>query len=216
MKTVTIIHPYGSIGSIERVPFGVSEHNPTNYVSLASEIKTYTEQVEDKTALVQMQNCVDSAECIVFLGFAYHEQNMDLLRPDKPLARKEIYGIAFGMSEADKLAVINELNGSFPSQSGDRVRADVGLALTFLLSCSSLSLLLFRATKIAPVAGAALVSGRAGLLECDSDRLAPTLYLAAFTVTAALELAVLELVHDPAGDTFLPWGFACHLGFLLW
>jgi hypothetical protein len=26
---------------------------------------------------------------------------------------------------------------------------------------------------------------------------------------------VLELMHDPAGDTFLSWGFACHLGFLL-
>jgi hypothetical protein len=129
VKTVTIIHPYGSIGSIERVPFGIAEHNPTNYVSLASEIKTYTEQIEDKTALDQMQNCVESAECIVFLGFAYHEQNMDLLRPDKP-ARKEIYGTAFGMSEADKLAVIDELNGSFPSHSGDRVHIRINNTLT--------------------------------------------------------------------------------------
>jgi hypothetical protein len=70
VNTITIIHPYGSIGTIERMPFGVSEFPSTNYVSLASEIKTYTEQVEDKTALVQMRNCVDSAECIVFLGFA--------------------------------------------------------------------------------------------------------------------------------------------------
>jgi len=96
------------------------------------------------------------------------------------------------------------------------VRADVGLALTFLLSCSSLSLLLFRATKIAPVARVALVPGGAGFLAWGASRLAPTLHLAALPVTAALELAVLELVHDPAGDTFLPWGFACHLGFLLW
>jgi hypothetical protein len=44
---------------------------------------------------------------------------MDLLRPDKPLTRKQIYRTAFKMYEADKLAVINELNKSFPSEGDD-------------------------------------------------------------------------------------------------
>jgi hypothetical protein len=55
---------------------------------------------------------------------------MDLLSPDKPLTRKEIYGTAFEMSEADRLAVIKELNKSFPSEGGDRAHIRINNTLT--------------------------------------------------------------------------------------
>ena len=40
---VTIIRPYGSVGSLKEVPFGASR---ANYLQLAQGIKTYTEQIE--------------------------------------------------------------------------------------------------------------------------------------------------------------------------
>jgi hypothetical protein len=86
----------------------------------------------------------------------------------------------------------------------------VGLALAFLLAGTSLRLLLFSATEIAAIAGSTLVSGGAGFLKCDGDRLAPAFDLAALAVPAALEFTVLELMHDATGNAFLPWGFACH------
>jgi hypothetical protein len=61
--------------------------------------------------------------------------------------------------------------------------------------------------------GSALVSGGAGFLKCDGDRLAPALHLAAFAVTAALEFTVLELMHDPAGNALL-LGVSLAIGFL--
>jgi hypothetical protein len=86
----------------------------------------------------------------------------------------------------------------------------VGRALAFLLARASLGLLLFGTTEIAAIARFALVSGGTGFLKRDGDRLAPALDLAAFAVPAALEFSVLELMHDPAGNTFLPRGFARH------
>jgi hypothetical protein len=43
--------------------------------------------------------------------------------------------------------------------------------------------------------------------------LPPALDLAAFAAAAAPELAMFELMHDPAGDPLLSWGFACHIDF---
>jgi hypothetical protein len=49
------------------------------------------------------------AECIVFLGFAYHDPNMLLLKPGEQIDVKPIFGTAYGMSEADVGVVSNEL-----------------------------------------------------------------------------------------------------------
>ena len=57
--------------------------------------------------------------------------------------------------------------------------------------------------KIALVAAIALIFGRAGFFEGDRDGLATALHGTALSAAAALEFAVLELMHDPAGDPFL-------------
>lgn len=45
---------------------------------------------------------IHKADHIVFLGFAYHDQNMLLLEPPKKVeTSKRIFGTAFGMSESD-------------------------------------------------------------------------------------------------------------------
>lgn len=68
-----VLHPYGSVGRLGQVSFG---NSGANCVALAEEIKTYTEQADEKTVLHKILDRVDRAECIVFLGFAYHRQNM--------------------------------------------------------------------------------------------------------------------------------------------
>jgi SOS response associated peptidase (SRAP) len=90
------------------------------------------------------------------------------------------------------------------------VRSDMRLSFTFLLSGSTLGLLFFGSAEIAAIAGSALVPGCAALLERDGNGLASALHLAAFAVAAALEFAVLELMHDPPRNSLLTWSFACH------
>jgi len=93
-----ILHPYGSVGSLRDIQFGATA---LNCVSLAERIKTYTEQADDQTILKKIQDRVEASERIVFLGFAYHSQNMLMLQAATGEATKIVYGTAYGMSGPD-------------------------------------------------------------------------------------------------------------------
>lgn len=97
VSTLDITHPYGAIlGSVQ---FGSTR---ANYSTLASGIKTYTEQVVEEKLTTAIAGKIEQAETIVFLGFAYHDQNMLLLKPGRRLPdNRRIFGTAFGMSDSD-------------------------------------------------------------------------------------------------------------------
>jgi hypothetical protein len=101
MSELQIVHPYGSIGTLNDVPFGTTR---ANYAGLAKGIKTYTEQADEKTVLSKIRDLVGPAKSVVFLGFAYHSQNMQMLHTD---ARNEkvAYGTTYGMSNSDSTEV---------------------------------------------------------------------------------------------------------------
>ena len=114
VKTVTIIHPYGKIGELDRgVPFGGDGRSGEDCFHLADFIKTYTEQMEEGITLAQIRSEVERAACIVFLGFSYLEQNMTLLRPQEKIDRKPIFGTAYGMSTNDRDVVKEQILNMF-------------------------------------------------------------------------------------------------------
>ncbi len=109
LARLTIIHPYGVID--RRVPFGSTR---ANYVELANGIKTYTEQISDPKIKENISEEVAKATNIIFIGFAFHDQNMFLLEPPKQLpASKRIYGTAFGMSDSDVKLSSLQIDGWF-------------------------------------------------------------------------------------------------------
>lgn len=114
VEKASIIHPYGSVGSLEKVPFGAYEHSRRDCRELSKAIKTYTERVEEQAVLERMQDAIGKAQCIVFLGFAYHKQNMALLKPSRSRNTKQVYGTAYGMSDSDVDEVIDEFGVFFP------------------------------------------------------------------------------------------------------
>ena len=105
VANISIVHPYGTVGELESVPFGGPDVNEPNYFQLASRIKTYTEQIEDGGIVETMHEMMQVAQCIVFLGFAYGEQNMDLLKPRTPIERSPVFGTSYGLSQSDRAAV---------------------------------------------------------------------------------------------------------------
>jgi hypothetical protein len=119
VKKLDIIHPYGAVGDLPMevqggVQFGgrYSEVDE-DYTLLSEAIRTYTEQIEDESELESIRSQIERASNIVFLGFAFHDQNIALLKPRNPVKRKNIYGTAFGMSENDVSVVSSQLSRFF-------------------------------------------------------------------------------------------------------
>jgi hypothetical protein len=78
---LNINHPYGVVGDLDEIPFG---NTGVNFAKLTDKIKTYTEQTADADLIAKLDTEIQRAACIIFLGFAYHDQNMRILMPNAP------------------------------------------------------------------------------------------------------------------------------------
>ena len=79
-----IYHPYGKVGGlpwtndIVRMEFG-AEPNAQTLMKLAENIKTFTEGTDpEESDIHEIRQQVAKADTLVFLGFAYHKQNLEL------------------------------------------------------------------------------------------------------------------------------------------
>lgn len=79
-----IYHPYGSLGSLryegkrDTVPYG-GEIKPHRLIEIAGRIQTYSEAVEDVAQPGFVHSDLMMAKQIVFLGFGFHSQNVQIL-----------------------------------------------------------------------------------------------------------------------------------------
>lgn len=110
-----IFRPYGSVGKY--IEFG--SNNFPRHDELISSLKTYTEQVEDREGLNQVKQAIQDAEVLVFLGMAYHPNNMNLLQTSCEKINKKIYATRVGISDED-LPVIRRriMNLMCPDSNG--------------------------------------------------------------------------------------------------
>jgi hypothetical protein len=86
VKQVIIRHPYGVVGLLDWQdwaqngrPVSFGHVGNVDLLEIAHQINTFTEQQEDNEKLAIIRRTVQEAEVIVFLGFAFHERNMELL-----------------------------------------------------------------------------------------------------------------------------------------
>jgi hypothetical protein len=136
VKGLNIIHPYGTVGlmrfqgpsnSPAVVDFGAKAESYCGQLNdLAQGVKTFTESVSSEQGAMMASACVN-ADRVIFLGFAYHEQNLKLLYP-KPIAPystpeawteagfadempREVafYGIGWHISDNDRNYITNML-----------------------------------------------------------------------------------------------------------
>ena len=106
-----IFHPYGLAGELGTAitsrgmtPFG--GRGVDCYEIGRTMLKTYTESVESE----KIKEAVRGCEQVVFLGFAYHDQNMRLLAEDSSLAHKQYFGTARKMSRSDIAVVEHQID----------------------------------------------------------------------------------------------------------
>lgn len=86
-----------------QVGFGVVDYG--DMAGLSQEIRTFNEKIEEGGDLKSMRDEVSAANRIVFLGFHFHPQNMELLKATPPArgSTVHIYATAKDRSQADKV-----------------------------------------------------------------------------------------------------------------
>ncbi len=114
ISELNIVHPYGSIGLLSRqhevsnasTDFGEAPDSAA-LLQMSERVRTFGEQIEDLSAIERIKKIVSATEQLIFLGFAYHEQNIRLLAVDDFHSIKRIFGTAYKMS-AHNLDVVKK------------------------------------------------------------------------------------------------------------
>jgi hypothetical protein len=121
VQRIEIYHPYGKVGPLpwqdhqQGVSYGCDPH-PDQLLNLAKQIKTFTEGTDpDSSDICGIRELMTRAERVVFLGFAYHTLNLDLLRSNvrSNASERAIYGTALGVSDIDLRIIQAELAHMF-------------------------------------------------------------------------------------------------------
>ncbi|MDX0640343.1 hypothetical protein GOD58_18200 [Sinorhizobium medicae] len=98
---MNIIHPYGSLGSLSRFAYGTPLEHADLY-HITNNLITWSETVEDASLITRMKTAIKESRNIVFLGFAFANQNMKLLDaelPDNKPVFTNVYSTGYGLTD---------------------------------------------------------------------------------------------------------------------
>lgn len=118
IKNINIYHPYGDVGTLpwvdrnEAVEFG-AELNSVQLLKLSHKIKTFTEGTNPESSeILEIRKHMGRANRVVFLGFAFHKLNMQLISPNHDDAGNSVvkcFATTFGISKSDEEVIDEQL-----------------------------------------------------------------------------------------------------------
>lgn len=103
MSRLRIWHPYGTVGEAPYAHRGALPDDEPTYLEViegAKRLRTFMEGMNDETLLGDMHAAIATADQIVFLGFSYLDQNMDLLKVSGQ-HHYAIYATCLGVADPD-------------------------------------------------------------------------------------------------------------------
>lgn len=123
-NALTIHHPYGSVGQLpwlcngSPIGFG-ADPQPNQLLELTQKIKTFTEGTDpNESDITLLKENVFKAQRLVFIGFAFHKLNMELLTPELNVPPKNpprCYASTFGISGSDKKVIKSQVSRLYQS-----------------------------------------------------------------------------------------------------
>jgi hypothetical protein len=121
-----IVHPYGTIG---RLPWQSGEgadvdwgnETPWNMTNLVNQIRTAGELMKDQRALSEVRNAMLKSQRIVFMGFGYHPQNLDVLIDSTFSHNPEVLAGIHGLPGASQSTVVRMLRRKLGLDKDDRL-----------------------------------------------------------------------------------------------
>jgi hypothetical protein len=111
---LNIVHPYGTVG---RLPWQTGEapdcewgtEQPWNIHNLAQQIRTSAEVTREQQMLLKIRGMVSGAKRLVFLGFGFQPQNVDLLVDYSLSHDPELVATVYGLSKTNQISVTKML-----------------------------------------------------------------------------------------------------------
>jgi hypothetical protein len=108
---VDIVHPYGNLGDMNESDHTLPMFGDTqcDLYAVSQRLKTFSESEIDVDKSTKIEDSMRKAETLIFLGFAFYDQNMELLGEDvtkgDAKARykniNRVYATTLGMSNPD-------------------------------------------------------------------------------------------------------------------
>lgn len=133
VKCIHIYHPYGNVGFLpwwqpnDSMPFGQTP-NAQQLLALTEKINTFTEGTDPNSSDIKdIKEHMAKASHLVFLGFAFHKLNMNLIEPSSTNERFNVvrcYATAFEVSEENKEAIKEKITHLYMS------RPEVGVKIS--------------------------------------------------------------------------------------
>lgn len=134
MAEMKIYHPYGKVGALpwerkdKAVRFG-GEPDSQRLLSVAKGIKTFTEGTDPgESEILAIKRQIAESKTTLFLGFAFHRLNLNLLVPKwaVPDYSKKYFATAFGMSKSDVEVIKDEVTNLLGVEKGNfEIRNDL-------------------------------------------------------------------------------------------
>jgi len=138
-----IVHPHGSIGRLPwqkgdapQAEWGVEQ--PWNIHAIAAQLKSLNERSSDRNALRDIRLSVASAKRLVFLGFGFQPQNVDLLFENTLSHNPEVLISTYGMSSGNAATVAQMIRRLAGLESADQLMISPGRAWEVLRDYSLL------------------------------------------------------------------------------
>lgn len=124
MRELKIYHPYGRLGHLfwedattpKGVHYGARLDDVGSIVGHSDNLRIFTETIEENDEIRCIKDAMLNAEKIVFLGFSFLQQNLDLIRPPTRSQASQVWATTYQMSpydvDAAKSAISDMLNGT--------------------------------------------------------------------------------------------------------
>lgn len=128
IRNARIIHPYGRVGelgegdSLKTVAFGSQRYD---LHKIARGIRTFTEGLRYNEHADEIKHIISRSDQVIFLGFAFHPINMDILSVSRENAIQKIFGTTIKLSDAAVRSVTGAICQAFskrpPNDRGGRM-----------------------------------------------------------------------------------------------
>ncbi len=121
-----IVHPYGTIG---RLPWQLGEgpdvewgnESPWNMANLLTQLRSHGELMKDHKSLTEVRNAMIKSQRIVFMGFGYHPQNLDVLIDSAFSHNPEVIAGIHGLTGPAQSTVVRMLRRKIGLDKDDRL-----------------------------------------------------------------------------------------------